>query len=89
MEHHLIVGGKLLQLSWYWKPGLENGTHGQLCREQRGRFSSAIVAFDSANAIAEPRSGRVYRLAGHPGNDRDAAYVLAHWLRHQPGCRSS
>lgn len=49
-------------------------------REREGRVTSAIATFDPATASAITSTGRVYRLAGRPGRDADAAYVLARWL---------
>lgn len=49
--------------------------------DREGRVSSRIVEFDAARMTGRTRSGRVYRLSGRPGNDADALYVRARWLR--------
>lgn len=50
------------------------------CVENReGRVSSLIRTFDPTNGRAVTRSGRVYRLEGPPGDDRDASYVWLQW----------
>lgn len=48
------------------------------CRE--GRVSSRIVSFDEEKKKGITRSGRVYQLAGDPGYNSDAEYVLGVWL---------
>lgn len=49
----------------------------QECGE--GRVSSKIVSFDFRRLVGLTQSGRVYRLSGYPGADRDAAYVWRKW----------
>ena len=45
-----------------------------------GRVSSRIVTFDAEEKKGITRSGRVYQLAGEPGYNSDADYVLSAWL---------
>ena len=47
--------------------------------EREGRASSDIQEFDPATMQGLTRSGRVYKLTGEPGTDRDAAYVWDRW----------
>lgn len=44
-----------------------------------GQVSSAVETFDPATRSGVTRSGRVYRLEGHPGSDPDVAYVWLAW----------
>lgn len=44
-----------------------------------GRVSSAIVTFDLERRVGVTISGRVYRLAGAPGQGSDADYVWSAW----------
>jgi hypothetical protein len=51
------------------------------CHENcEGRVSSAIVEFDAQTRRGRTKTGRVYQLAGTPGNDGDAEYVWQRWL---------
>jgi hypothetical protein len=52
---------------------------GWCVENQEGRVSSLVRTFDPATALAVTRSGRVYRLEGLPGDDRDASYVWLQW----------
>lgn len=45
-----------------------------------GRVSSAVKRWDWANQTATTGSGRIYRLVGESGFDRDADYVFERWL---------
>lgn len=45
-----------------------------------GCVSSRIMSFDPKTMCGTTRSGRIYQLAGFPGVDLDAEYVLNHWL---------
>lgn len=45
-----------------------------------GRVSSAVKRWDWSNRTATTGSGRVYRLVGESGFDRDADYVFSRWL---------
>jgi hypothetical protein len=47
--------------------------------EGEGRASSAIQEFDKNTMQGITRSGRVYRLTGESGMDRDALYVWHRW----------
>jgi hypothetical protein len=47
--------------------------------EHEGRASSAIEEFDRINMQGVTRSGRIYKLTGEPGMDRDALYVWGRW----------
>ena len=47
--------------------------------EREGRTSSAIQEFDPDTMQGITRSGRVYKLTGDPGSDRDALYVWSRW----------
>jgi hypothetical protein len=44
-----------------------------------GRFSSAIVVFDSQMLRGQTVSGRVYQLMGVPGRSDNADYVWQQW----------
>lgn len=46
-----------------------------------GRVSSTVKTWDWANRTATTGSGRIYRLVGESGFDRDADYVFERWLR--------
>jgi len=50
--------------------------------DNTGRVSSAIREFDRKTMTGRTRSGRVYRLKGHPGFDADAYYVWQIWCMH-------
>lgn len=49
--------------------------------DREGRVSSAIQSFDPVTRRGVTRTGRVYALAGTPGYDSDAAYVLGYWVQ--------
>jgi len=50
-----------------------------------GRVCSAIQRFDLQGMEAQTQSGRLYRLLGDPGRDRDALYVFdVRLLNQQP-----
>lgn len=49
--------------------------------DREGRVSSAIQSFDPVTRRGVTRSGRVYALAGPPGFDSDAGYVLGYWVQ--------
>jgi hypothetical protein len=62
---------------------LSDGTrhfNGYVEANREGRVSSPILEFDPATLRGRTRSGRVYQLAGNPGFNRDADYVLGRWL---------
>jgi len=46
----------------------------------QGQVSSPVVSFDPGSGRAVTRSGRVYRLVGHPGPGLDAEYVWHRWM---------
>lgn len=45
-----------------------------------GRVSSAVTTIDKASAVAITSTGRRYVLAGPPGMNLDAGFVLHSWL---------
>jgi hypothetical protein len=49
--------------------------------DREGRVSSAIQSFDPVTRRGVTRTGRVYALAGSPGIDSDAQYVLGCWVQ--------
>lgn len=54
---------------------------GRCVETDDGRVSSAIQSFDRKTMQGVTHSGRVYRLEGPHGFDRDAAYVWDWWSR--------
>lgn len=46
-----------------------------------GRASTAITEVDAHRRMMRTASGRVYRLAGPPGHDRDGDFVWRGWCR--------
>lgn len=54
---------------------------GYVIENQEGRVSSAIEQFDPVSLRGVTRSGRVYRLYGAPGFNRDAEYVWKRWVQ--------
>jgi hypothetical protein len=44
-----------------------------------GRISSRIEDFDNERLVGRTKSGRVYRLVGPAGVNRDAEYVFSRW----------
>lgn len=46
---------------------------------REGRVSSPVQSWDPATRQAVTRSGRVYELAGPPGEDSEAQYVWQRW----------
>jgi hypothetical protein len=51
-----------------------------LNERETGRVSSRVVALDSSHALANTKSGRVYKLHGPPGRTQDADYTWHRWL---------
>lgn len=45
----------------------------------QGQVCSPVESFDPVTGQCVTRSGRVYRLRGHPGLDDDAEYVWRRW----------
>jgi hypothetical protein len=54
---------------------------GYCLENMEGRVSSAVKSFDPAKGIGVTRTGRIYRLAGRPGNNGDAEYTWNVWVR--------
>jgi hypothetical protein len=52
---------------------------GVIPRNQHGRVTSAIQAFDPIKMEIITRSGRLYFLSGEPGQDSNADYVWQSW----------
>ncbi len=55
--------------------------NGYVQANREGRVSSPILEFDPSTMRGRTRSGRVYQLAGKPGFNFDADYVLGQWLK--------
>ncbi len=51
---------------------------------QDGRVTSPLASFDAARRLATTTTGRIYELAGPPGDDGDADYTW-HWWRRRLG----
>ena len=49
--------------------------------DREGRASSKIEAFDAVTRQGRTSSGRVYRLCGPTGHDRDGAHTWRRWMR--------
>ena len=47
--------------------------------EREGRVSSEIVSFNKENMTGITKSGRVYKLTGDSGFNKDALYVWGIW----------
>lgn len=56
---------------------------GYCVENHEGRCSTAIIDVDRENKICRTRSGRIYKLDGPPGFDRDGQYVWQTWTRDQ------
>lgn len=54
---------------------------GYAVEDREGRVSSSVQAFDRESLCAVTSSGRVYRLKGRPGVDKDAECVWRTWAR--------
>ncbi|WP_333876375.1 hypothetical protein [Methylobacter sp.] len=52
---------------------------GHIPQISSGRTTSAIQSFDREKMQITTRSGRVYALLGHPGENDDADYVWERW----------
>jgi hypothetical protein len=52
---------------------------GFVLQESLGRASSAIQSFDKEKMLIETRSGRLYKLHGHPGDHPDSEHVWRRW----------
>lgn len=55
---------------------------GHAIQNNEGRVSSAIVKTDLQSNCMVTSSGRVYQLDGAPGENDDAQFVFANWLRY-------
>lgn len=60
----------------------DGGRHfvGYCVENREGRVSSLIKSVDPRTLRGSTATGRVYQLAGAPGQHPDAQYVLANWL---------
>lgn len=54
---------------------------GYSLEDGQGEVCSPVESFDPVTDQCVTRSGRVYRLRGRPGLDRDAEYVWHRWKR--------
>ena len=54
---------------------------GYAVEDREGRVSSSVQVFDSKSLCAVTSSGRVYRLKGRPGVDKQAQLVWRTWAR--------
>lgn len=52
---------------------------GWAIENREGRVSSQIEQFDVKTMCGVTSTGRVYKLEGHPGRDRDAAFTWSRW----------
>lgn len=54
---------------------------GYAVEDREGRVSSRVQVFDNKSLCGVTSSGRVYRLKGRPGIDKDAECVWRTWAR--------
>jgi hypothetical protein len=52
--------------------------------EYEGRVSSPVKEYTSKTKTAVTASGRLYKLVGSPGHNKDAMYVFNTWIRRFP-----
>ncbi len=64
--------------TWSWSELLQRHVRGAMNGE--GRISTRVSAIDLGTMHVTTATGRVYCLAGPPGDDYDASYLYDRWL---------
>lgn len=54
------------------------------CARYEGRVSSAVQEYDHVTKTGRTSSGRLYKLVGEPGHNKDAMYVFNTWIHRFP-----
>lgn len=81
IQANIAIDQKPLTLA-HWRVFLVEGNWHVVawCVESAdGRVTSPVNTFDAAGRLAATKSGRLYRLAGPPGDNGDADYTWHRW----------